>query len=190
MTGRLPRRPWLLPRRAGLLRAAGLVACLGVAIAACSASSALTFPPVGSTPQPAGAATDTVKAQLAAALGVEGIQLADANTPYRPPEGAIFAAAPRTVVQAVLPDDPTHGYLVLYAFGTPQQALAGAQDQARYVASGPGRIQFQPGTSFELRTLGNIAIFFAWTPDNAPDTREAMIPLALSQLGDEVPIPG
>lgn len=166
------------------------VALAAVALAACSTSAGPTFPPLGSTPQPAGAATDSAKGQLASALGVEGLQLTDPSSPYRPPEGAIFAAAPRTVVQAVLPDDPTHGYLVLYAFGTPAQALAGAQDQATYVSSGPGRVQFTPGTQFEIRTIGNVAIFFAWTPDNAPDSREASIPLALSTLGNEVPIPG
>jgi len=163
---------------------------LAVLLAACSVSAGPTFPPIGSTPQQAGAATDGARAQLASALGVEGIQVTDATSPYRPPEGASFAAAPRTVVQAVLPDDPTHGFIVLYAFGTPPQALAAAQDQARYVSSGPGKVQFTPGTQFELRTLGNIAIFFAWTPDSALDSREASIPLALSQLGDEVPIPG
>jgi hypothetical protein len=168
--------------------AAALVAA--AVLAACSVSAGPTFPPVGTTPQPAGAATDAAKAQLASVLSVEGVQITDATTPFRPPEGAIFAAAPRTVVQAVLPDDPTHGYLVLYAFGTPQEALAAAQDQARYVSSGPGKVQFTPGTQFELRVLGNIAIFFEWTPDNAPDAHEASITLALSQLGDEVPIPG
>lgn len=175
---------------ARLLLAGAILAASSVAISGCVGSGGPTFPPVGSSPQPAGAATDSAKAQLASALSVEGIQLTDASTPYRPPEGAIFAAAPRTVVQAVLPDDPTHGYLMLYAFGTPQQALAAARDQATYVSSGPGKVQFTPGTESELRVLGNVAIFFSWTPDNAPDQREASIPLALSQLGDEVPIPG
>jgi len=171
-----------------LLRLAATLA-LASTIAACSVTAGPTFPPVGSTRQPAGAATDAAKAQLAAVLGVEGIQIQDAIAPYRPPEGAIFAAAPRTVVQAILPDDPGHGFIVLYPFATPQLALAAAQDQAAYVSSGPGRVQFVPGTSFEIRTLGNVAIFFAWSPDTAPDPREASIPLALSQLGSEVSIP-
>ncbi|HEX8024866.1 MAG TPA: hypothetical protein VF484_01545 [Candidatus Limnocylindrales bacterium] len=163
---------------------------VAAALSACTVSAGPTYPPVGTTPQPAGAATDSAKAQLASALSVEGIQLTDPSAPYRPPEGAIFAAAPRTIVQAVLPDDPTGGYLVLYAFGTPQQALAGAQDQAQYVASGPGKAQVMAGTQFEIRTLGNVAIFFAWRPDAALDAREASIPLALSTIGNEVPIPG
>jgi hypothetical protein len=176
-----------MTRRLAVAAATVVVAFL---VTACAPSAGPTFPPIGSTPQPAGEATRGVSSQLGAALAVEGLQLKDATSPYRPPEGAIFAAAPRTVLQAILPDDPTHGFIVLYAFGTPQQALAGAQDQARYVSSGPGAVQFVPGTQFEIRTVGNVAIFFAWTPDNAADQREASIPLALSQLGDEVPIPG
>src|SRR5439155_23712432 len=148
-----------------------------------------TFPPVGSSPEPAGDVTAAARAQIAAALGVEGLQLQDPKTAYRPPEGAIFASAPRTVVQAVLPNDPNHGYIVLYAFGTPQPALAAAQDQATYIASGPGKVQFTPGTQFSLRALGNIAIFFAWLPDSAPDSQTPSIAIALSHIGDEVPIP-
>ena len=180
-------------RRPVLVRIALALAALGTGaavLAGCAGSTGPTFPPIGSTPQPAGALTDAANAVLTGALGIEGIQVIDAPTPYRPPEGPLFAGAPRTVVQAVLPQDPTHGFIVLYAFGTSQQALAAAQDQAAYVSSGPGKVQFTPGTSFELRVLGNVAIFFAWTPDNAPDPHEASIPLALSQLGDEVPIPG
>jgi hypothetical protein len=167
-----------------------VVGAAAITLAACAGAGTLTFPPVGTTPQPAGATTDTARAQLATVLSVEGLQLTDPNSPYRPLEGAIFAAAPRTIVQAVLPDDPTGGNIVLYAFQTPQLALAGAQDEARYIASGPGRAQSFAGTQFELRTLGNVVIFFTWNPDDAPDAREASIPIALQQLGDEVPIPG
>jgi hypothetical protein len=173
-------------------RAIGLTAlaiAMALLIGACTISAGPTFPPAGSSPAPAGDATAVARAQVTAALTVEGLTVQDAKTAYRPPEGAIFAAAPRTVVQVVLPDDPNHGYIVLYAFGTPQQALAGAQDQAAYIASGPGRVQFVPGSQFSLRVVGNIAIFFAWVPDNSPDQRTPSIALALSQIGDEVPIP-
>jgi len=148
-----------------------------------------TFPPLGTTPAPAGESTAGARAQVAAALAVEGLQVIDAVVAYRPPEGAIFAAAPRTVIQVVLPDDPTHGYIVLYALGTPAAALAGAQDQAAYIASGPGHVLFVPGSQFSLRVLGANAIFFVWSPDASPDSRTPSIALALSQIGDEVPIP-
>jgi hypothetical protein len=166
------------------------VAAAVLALAGCGPIAAgPTFPPIGSTPAPASDRTAGAQAQVAGALAVEGLQLKDSPSPYRPPEGAIFAAAPRTVVQVILPDDPTHGFIVLYAFGTPAEARAAAEDQARYIASGPGTVQFLPGTQFSLRVLGNIAIFFAWSPDS-PDARTASIPLALSQVGDEVTIPG
>jgi hypothetical protein len=148
-----------------------------------------TFPPVGTTPAPAGGATAGARAQVEAALAVEGLQVVDAVAAYRPPEGAIFAAAPRTVIQVVLADDPTHGYIVLYALPTPAAALAAAQDQAAYIASGPGHVLFVPGSQFSLRVLGSVAIFFAWSPDSSPDAHTPSIALALSQVGDEVAIP-
>ena len=148
-----------------------------------------TFPPVGSTPAPAGASTADARARVEAALSVEGLQVIDAVAAYRPPEGAIFAAAPRTILQVVLADDPTHGYIVLYSLATPAAALAAAQDQAAYIASGPGHVLFVPGSQFSLRVLGNVAIFFTWSPDNSPDAHTPSIPLALSQVGVEVAIP-
>jgi hypothetical protein len=177
---------------AGLSRVASFPAvaiAIAAVVAGCSVSAGPTFPPVGSSPAPAGEVTSGARAQVAAALAVEGLQVEDAKTAYRPPEGALFASAPRAVIQVTLPDDPTHGYIVLYAFGTPQQARAAAEDQATYIASGPGKVQFTPGTSYSLRVLGNIAIFYTWSPDNAPDARTPAIALALSQVGDEIAIP-
>jgi len=170
--------------------AAGLAAvAFAVLAAACVPAAGPTFPAVGSSPAAAGDLTAGVRAQVAAALAVEGLQLGDAKTTFRPPEGPIFAAAPRTVVQVALPDDPTGGYIVLYAFGTPAQALDAARDQARYIASSPGRILYPISTQFSLRVLGNIAIFFYYSSDTSPDARTPSIALALSQIGDEVPIP-
>jgi hypothetical protein len=148
-----------------------------------------TFPPAGTTPAPAGASTAGARAQVASALAVEGLELIDAVAAFRPPEGAIFAAAPRTVVQVVLPEDPTHGYIVLYALGSSAAALAAAQDQAAYIASGPGRVLFVPGSQFSLRVLGDVAIFFTYAPDSSPNSRLPSVALALSQVGSEVPIP-
>lgn len=171
--------------RLSLLRGA----LLAVVVAGCVPTAGPTFPPVGSSPGPAGDLTAGARAQVAAALAVEGLQVQDPQSTFRPAEGAIFAAAPRTLVQAVLPDDPAGGYIVLYAFGTPAQALAAAQDQARYIASGPGRVLYPLSTQFSLRVLGNIAIFFSYASDSAPDPRTPAIGIALSTIGDEVPIP-
>lgn len=176
--------------RRAIAQSIALAACVA-AVAACSVGGTErpTFPPVGATPGSAGQATAAARAQIAAALSVEGLQVVDATTAYRPPEGALFAAAPRTVIQVTLPDDPTHGYIVLYVFDSPAAALAAATDQAAYIASGPGRVQFVLDSQFTLRVLGSTAIFFAWSPDNSPDSRTASIPIALSQVGAPVEIP-
>jgi hypothetical protein len=173
-------------------RAATALALLAtIVVGACApGTNGPTFPPVGSTVAPVGDATAAVRAQVANALAVEGLQVVDAAVAYRPPEGARFAAAPRSVVQVTLPDDPTHGYIVLYAFPTPQAAVEAANDQAAYIASGPGLVQFQVDTQFVLRVSGSNAIFFTWSPENSPDPRTPTIALALSQVGTEVTIPG
>jgi hypothetical protein len=172
----------------------GIVLALALAIsalAACGtgASNPPTFPPVGTTPAPAGDATAAARAEVTRLLAIEGLQVTDATSAFRPPEGAMFAGTPRTVIQVTLPDDPTHGYIVLYAFPTRAAALAGANDQAAYIASGPGRAYFVIDTRFTLRVLGGTAIFFSWSPDNSPDARTPSIDLALAQVGTAVPVP-
>jgi len=162
------------------------------ALAACSASATLqpAFPPVGVTPPPVGTATAAARAAVTNALSVEGLQVVDAPVAYRPAEGPLFAAAPRSVIQVILPADPGHGFITLYAFASPQVALTAANDQAAYIASGPGRVQFGIDARFTLRVLGSTAVFFWWSPTNSPDEHTPAIDLALAQVGTAVPIPG
>jgi hypothetical protein len=161
-------------------------------LAGCSASATLqpAFPPVGFTPPPVGVATAATRTSVTNALSVEGLQVVDASIAYRPAEGPLFAAAPRSVVQVILPADPAHGFITLYAFASPQAALAAANDQAAYIASGPGRVQFGIDARFTLRILGSTAVFFWWSPTNSPDEHTPSIDLALAQVGTAVPIPG
>ena len=170
-----------------LATAAVLVASLGGCAAGVPARA--TFPPVGSTTAPAGDANAPARAAIVSALAVERLQVADASVAFRPPEGARFAAAPRSVIQVTLPTDPGGGYIVLYALRSPAAALEAANDQAAYIATGPGRVQFMLDTRFTLRVLGSTAIFFSWSPENSPDPLTASIDIALSQVGTEVPIP-
>jgi hypothetical protein len=168
-----------------------LSAC-ALALSACApgGSSTVTFPPAESTPAPAGDATSAARGMVIAALGTVGLQAQDSTNPYRPPEAARFSSAPRSVLQVTLPDDPSHGFVVLYAFSSPEEAEAAANEQAAYIASGPGRVQFGPGSRFVLRLVGATVIFFTWSPDNAPDPRTASIDQALSTVGTAVAIPG
>ena len=165
---------------------AGLLEVLAISALGCSTGP--TFPPAGSTPGAPGDATAATKQLIIGALGAVGLQAADATRPYRPPEGALMTGAARSVLQATLPDDPDHGNIVIYSLGSAVAAESAAFDQARYVASGPGGIQFPPGSHFVLRIVDSTVIFFTWNPGAAPDTRTHLIEDALNTLGVAVPI--
>jgi hypothetical protein len=160
-----------------------------LAVAGCAGTRA-TYPPLGSTPAPAGDATATTSQAVIGALGAAGLQASVAARPYRPPEGALLAAAPRTVLQAALPDDPGHGFIVIYALPSGPEALAAADDQAAYIASGVGRVNFSPDAHFVLRVVGSTVVFSWWSPGAALDPRAQSIEDALATVGDAVPVAG
>ena len=122
------------------------------------------------------------------ALAAQGLQAAVTIRPFRPAEGALLSAAPRSVLQVVLTDDPDHGFIVIYALAdTGDGARRPRRITAAYVASGAGRIQFVPGSHFVLRVVGSTVIFFTWSPDNAPDARDAPDRDALETIGTGCP---
>jgi hypothetical protein len=131
----------------------------------------------------------STRARLADALGAVSLQLTVPQVPYRPGEASAFAAAPRAVFQVVLPDDPTHGFISVYQFADEAAAAAAGNQQAVYLASGPGRVQFQPDTRFVLRQVGPTVVFFAWSPANSPDERTPEIQRVLETIGTAIPIP-
>jgi hypothetical protein len=169
---------------------AGVGVLLVASVFGCGAQSGPTFPPAGSTPAAPGDATAATKQQIIGALGAVGLQAVDATRPYRPPEGALMTGAARSVLQATLPDDPNHGYIVIYSLASAVAAESAAFDQANYIASGPGAIQFVPGSHFVLRIVGSTVVFFTWAPGSAPDARTHLIEDALNTLGVAVPIGG
>lgn len=167
-----------------------LAVTLALTVGACGGpTTRTTFPPIGSTPRPVGDATAATQQAIIAGLAASGLQAAEAVRTYRPPEGPLLAAAPRSVLQVALPDDPSHGYVVIYAFSSPADALAAAKDHAAYLSSGPGGIQFPPSTDFVLRVVGSNVVFFHWSPENAADTRTPEIARVLRTIGTEVPAP-
>ena len=181
-----------MTRRARLLVARlGVGLAVGLLVAACAPAyvPTSTYPPVGSTPgAPGGAAKATTNAVIAA-LAAVGLQAVETTRPYRPPEGPLLAAAPRTVIQVALPDDPDHGFVVVYALDSPNAALAAANDHATWVASSIGRINFAPGTRFQLRALGSTVILFSWLPGSSPDPRLDQVGPALETVGEAVTVP-
>jgi hypothetical protein len=127
--------------------------------------------------------------QIAGALATAGFQLSDPTIPYRPPESPRLAAAPRGVFQVVLPNDPTHGHVVVYEFPDSATANIAGREMAAYLGTGPGKIQFTPETSFVLRQLGTTLIFYNWSPANSPGPDTATIGTALSAVGQGFEIP-
>jgi hypothetical protein len=190
MTRRLPAGT-MRPRRRNLQAASlALLAVLATLAAGCTpGTTRTTFPPAGFTPPQAGTATDAARQELLGALGELGLLAADAQRPYRPTEGPLLAWAPRTTLQVTLPDDPNHGFVIIYAFGSPQAAATAAKDHAAYVASSIGRVNFSRDTRHVLRIVGSSVVSFAWTPEAAPDPRTRSIEDALLRIGSGVPIP-
>jgi hypothetical protein len=172
-----------------LVGAIALVVALAIAACAPAYNPRTTYPPVGSSPRDVGATTNATKQAVIGALAAVGLQAADANRTYRPPEGPLLTAAPRSVVQVALPDDPHHGFVVIYALESPNAALAAANDHAAWVASSIGRINFAPGTRFVLRVVGANVVLFSWLPGSSPDQRIERIGPALEQLGEAITVP-
>ena len=158
-----------------------MLALATVTTVACTVATRPSPAPVGDQ------ATSTITA-VTGALAAVGLQTVPNSPAYRPPEGQLLAGAPRSTVQATLPDDPGHGFIVVYALATPAAAQAAADDQAAYIASGIGRVQFAPDAHFVLRVLGPTVVFFWWSPGASLDTRTSLIEEALGSVGSAVEV--
>lgn len=176
--------------RRAIVHGMGL-AIVGLVLAGCGvAATRVSLPP-----QPTAAApsypppvADT-RRLVADALGRDGLTLQDANQPFRPPESPSMTAASRGIFQVVLPGDPIHGYLVIYAFRDTASAATAALDQATYIGSGPGRVQFPPDTQSVIRQIDTTVIVYSWSPVNSTDPHASAIATDLATVGIEVPIP-
>jgi hypothetical protein len=172
------------PARRVLLVAPVLV--LTTAIAGCgfAAQVVVTPPPSPTAARSLAPAVETVRAQVAAALAPVGFRLVDPTDPYRPGEAPSLAAAPRVVVQAVMAAAPQRGYIVLYQLPDPGAAVAAAKEDAAYIASGVGRVQFANDARFVIRQVGQVVVFYTWSPGSSPAPNdEQALATALDTLG-------
>ncbi len=174
-------RTWAVP---------ALALALAAVVGACGAG-ATTVPIPSVAPSPTQAVSPSVAATAAAidgALSAVGLTTTPAQVPFRPGESPKLAAAAREVIQVVLPNDLTHGMIVIYDFPDAGAALAAGNEMAAYLKSGPGRIQFVPDSIHTPRQVGSTLVFFTWSPANSPDPRTPDIAKALQTLGTDVPI--
>ncbi len=173
-------------------RFVALLVLAGV-VAACSPTTTApvsTYPPESAPPATADTpAIDLAVATLVTALGEQDLVLQPARNDFRPAEGPALAGTPRAIYQVVLPDDPAHGYLVIYDLPDPTRAAAAGADQAAYLSSGPGRVQTPIGTRHVIRQLGSVIILYSWIPGSSPDERTPRIEDALLTVGVPIPIP-
>jgi hypothetical protein len=166
-----------------------VVSLTGCGVAAPQGSVA---PPPRTTPTPEPTVTNAVaqtRLQIAGALAAAGFQVSVPTVPFRPPESPRLAAAPRAVFQVVLPNDPTHGYIVVYEFPDAATANIAGGEMASYLGGGPGKVQFTPDTMHVLRQLGTTLIFYSWSPANSPGPDTATVGQALTSVGQGFDIP-
>ena len=172
-------------------RAALGLTLVSIVVAGCfsTGDQIVTFPPASFGTGTTTAATAETRRLVEAALAAQGLQAAEPAVGHRPAESPTLTDAPRLVLQVQLPDDPTHGYVTIYELKDGAAADAAAREQAAYVGSGVGRVQFPPDTSFVIRTAGATVVFFAWSAANSPDARTPRIETALETIGSAVEVP-
>jgi hypothetical protein len=173
----------------------GISATILVAIAATLAGCGVGAPTGGARSSPTDAvpsyslAIADARGQVARALARDGLQLQDARQPFRPAESAALAQAPRGIFQVVLPDDPGHGFIVIYEFRDEATAAAAGREQAAYMGSGPGRVQFPPDTQHVIRQSGTVLITYSWSAANSTDARAPAILTDVATVGTEIAVP-
>ncbi len=170
------------------------VACLiGLVVAGCDPGggvSLATFPAGSLGPATTvGPAVAQTRGDLVRVLGTRNLVLQDSTAAFRPPEDGRFTLTPRALYQVILPEAPSQGFIVVYEFPDAATAREAVDVQARYLASGPARVQSPFGTRHILRLVGSTVVLYSWVPDGIEDPRQPDIQAALETLGVGVPIP-
>jgi hypothetical protein len=137
----------------------------------------------------AGAAAAQTRGVIAAALSSVQVQFGDATRPYRPPESGRLRDAPRAVYQVVLPDQPDAGYIVVYEFPDAAAAVDAGNEEAGYLGTGNGRVQFPLGTQHVIRALGPTLILYSWLPAASSDPTPGKVADALNTIGIGFAVP-
>jgi hypothetical protein len=135
---------------------------------------------------PTTTAADRTHTQVVRALQAGGLQVQDPLSQYRPGESPSLAVAPRRLVQALLPDDPQNGYVVIYEFPSATAAEAAGQEMLEFVSKGPGTLSYPRDSQFLVQRVGPTLVFFTWSPDVSPTGGAASVATALASVGEPV----
>jgi hypothetical protein len=87
------------------------------------------------------------------------------------------------VYQALLPDDPDGGFIVVYEFPDNASAVDAGNEFAGYLGTGAGRIQYPIDAQHTIRQLGTTLLVYTWAPSTSPDPGSPKVAEALKTLG-------
>ena len=135
---------------------------------------------------PTGQAAEVTHALVVKALQDAAFQVQDPQTEYRPGESPDLVDVPRRLVQAILPEEPQGGYVVVYELPSANEADRVGRDLRAYLGSGTGAIQYPRDTRFVIRRVGQTLVFFPWSAEASPDARVAEMAAALETVGTPV----
>lgn len=177
--------------RRPVLVALGLVLAVVAAGCGVAANTAPASIPAASAGPSArvGGATGTTFGAIRTALSGVTVQIGESTRPFRPPESARLRDAPRAVYQAVLPDQPDAGFIVVYEFADAAAATDAGNEEAGYLGTGPARVEAPLGTQYVLRALGPTLIVFQWLPAASSDPTASQIAAALATIGIGFAVP-
>ena len=135
---------------------------------------------------PTGQAAEVTHALVVNALQDAAFQVQDPQNAYRPGESPNLVDVPRRLVQAILPEEPQGGYVVVYELPSANEADRVGRELRTYLGGGPGAIQYPRDTQFVIRRVGQTLVFFPWSAEASPDARVAEMAAALETVGTEV----
>ena len=175
------------------LRRAAIAIATAVLIGGCGIGGgpSAPAPPAGSS-GPGTAVTAAViqtRTAIAGVLGGTAVQLGNATRPYVPAESARLRKAPRAVYQVTLADQPNAGFVVVYEFSDAAAAVDAGNEEAGYLGTGVGKVQFPPDAQHVLRALGTTLVLYTWSPSASSDPTAASVAAALSTLGIGFAVP-
>jgi len=172
--------PWFTLIAIGSLVVAVLL--LGLQLLGIGVGFRLTEPTV----PPTGNATEVTRSLVVRALEAASFQVQDPLTGYRPGESPALVNVPRELVQAVMPEDPSAGYIVIYELPSANDADRVGREFVRYLDSGTGAVQYPRDSRFVVQRVGPTLVFYAYSAEASPDAKVAELAAALETVGTPV----
>lgn len=163
----------------GILLGAAMIAAQALGLGVGTGGPAATAPVTG-------AAAERTLERVTGALSAAGLQVQEPQVVFRPGESPGLIGVPRRVLQVIVPDDRTHGHVVVYELPDNIAAEEAGRDLLGYLAGGTGAIQYPRDAQFVVRRVGRTLVFYPWSPEASPDPMIARAAAVLAGLGEPI----